>query len=83
MANQDLIRAILNCTTTEAAITLIENAKLNEVYNILAQRISLRAERYTFGELKVGSIIVTLKGDLLGYDEQAQVLGRSLGCKIK
>ena len=82
-ANQDLIRAILNCTTTEAAIPLIENAKLNEVYNILAQRISLRAERYTFGELKVGSIIVTLKGDLLGYDEQAQVLGRSLGCKIK
>ena len=82
-ADKQLIKEILNCTTTEAAIPLIEATGLNEVYNVLAQRVSLRAERYTFGELKIGSIIVTLKGELLGVDDKAQELGRSLGCIIK
>ena len=77
------IRQILDAVTTEEALPVIEKYKLQSVYDTLAARASLRAERFTFGELKVGTVLVTLKGQLLGMDETGRKIGEDLGWNIK
>jgi cobalt-precorrin-5B (C1)-methyltransferase len=49
------------------------------VCQTLAQRASIRAERYLFGKLKVGTVMVTLTGELLGMDETAKKIGERYG----
>lgn len=82
-APKEAILEILACTTTEAAMPIITYYKLQSVYNVLAQRASVRAERYVFGDLIVGTVIVTLHGDILGLDDRAREIGGSLGWNIK
>lgn len=82
-ATTEVVRQILDCTTTEAAMPIIADNDLKSVYKLIAQRATLRAERYVFGELTVGTVMVTLKGELLGYDEPACQIGGSLGWKVK
>ena len=77
------IQQILDAVTTEEALPVIEKYKLQSVYDTLAARASLRAERFTFGELKVGTVLVTLKGQLLGMDETGRKIGEDLGWNIK
>lgn len=77
------VREILKCTTTEAAMPIIEKYSMTAVYSLIASRASLRAERYVFGDLRVGTAIVTMQGDMIGFDETAQEIGGSLGWKIK
>lgn len=82
-APQEAILEILACTTTEAAMPIIATYKLESVYQVLAQRASARAERYVFGDLTVGTVIVTMQGDILGFDDRAREIGGSLGWNIK
>ena len=82
-ATCDIIKQIMNCVTTEAAIPIIKTAGLNEVYEVLAARASVRASRYVFGDIAVGTIIVTLKGEILGLDTVAKALGEELRWNIK
>ena len=82
-ASQDTVKEILACTTTEAAMLIIAACHLQQVYLVLARRASLRAQRYVFGELTVGTVIVTLKGEILAADETARDIGGSLGWNTK
>ncbi|MDR3565056.1 MAG: cobalt-precorrin-5B (C(1))-methyltransferase CbiD [Negativicutes bacterium] len=82
-ATQETVAEILDCTTTEAAMPIIENGGLTAIYNILAERASARAVRYVFGDLVVGTVIVTLAGEILGMDEPARAIGGGLGWRIK
>lgn len=77
------VREILACATTEAAMTVIARYALERVYRVLTERASARAERYCFGDLEVGTVIVTLAGDILGMDERAKEIGGSMGWNIK
>ena len=81
-APQQAIIEILACTTTEAAIPIINKYNMKLVYNALASRASLRAERYVFGDLSVGTVIVTLNGEVLGLDNTARNIGGNLGWNI-
>lgn len=81
-APQKAVRAVLECVTTEAAIPILQEYGLNSVYSQLAHRASVRAMRYVFGELRVGTAIVTMKGDLLGLDDSARRIGGDLGWNI-
>ncbi|WP_093795247.1 cobalt-precorrin-5B (C(1))-methyltransferase CbiD [Sporomusa acidovorans] len=81
-APQAAIKEILSSTTTEAAMPIITRYNMNEVYNLLAERASARAIRYVFGELVVGTVIVTLKGDILGLDQTAREIGGHLGWNV-
>ena len=81
--SQESVKMILECTTTEAAMPVVSHYGLEAVYPLLAQRASLRAERYLFGDLQVGTVIVTLQGEILGMDERAREIGGSLGWNIK
>ncbi|EAX47830.1 cobalamin biosynthesis protein CbiD [Thermosinus carboxydivorans Nor1] len=78
-----VIREILACNTAEAAVTIIENGGFTSVYQVLAERASTRAQRYVFGELTVGTVILTLKGEMLGLDNNARKIGGDLGWNIK
>jgi len=82
-APQQAILEILACTTTEAAMPIIAQYNLQSVYQILAEKASARAKRYVFDDLIVGTVIVTLQGDILGLDDTAREIGGSLGWNIK
>lgn len=60
-------------------MTVISEYKLGKVYEVIAQRASERAMRFVFGNIKIGTVLVTLKGDVLGMDENARAIGRKLG----
>ncbi|MCX7780589.1 MAG: cobalt-precorrin-5B (C(1))-methyltransferase CbiD [Negativicutes bacterium] len=81
-APQQAIRCILDCATTEAAIDVINDYQLHGVYPVLAGRASIRAQRYVFGELKVGVVMVTLQGEILGHDANAREIGAKLGWNL-
>jgi cobalt-precorrin-5B (C1)-methyltransferase len=82
-APQQAIQEVLLCNTTEAAMPIIAQYQLNDVYRIIAERVSIRAERYVFGDLKVGTAMITLQGDLLAVDDTAREIGGKLGWNIK
>ncbi|WP_110952926.1 cobalt-precorrin-5B (C(1))-methyltransferase CbiD [Anaerosinus massiliensis] len=82
-APQNAIKEILNCTTTEAAMPIITQYHVEKVYELLAARASERAKRYVFNDLNIGTVIVTLKGDLLGMDESAKSIGGTMEWNIK
>ena len=63
------VRKILQSNTTEEAIKIIADNKFERVYDIIAKRASLRARRYTFNELEVGTILVDRNGNILGCDD--------------
>lgn len=77
------IEAMLAAATTEAVFPIVEQYGITGLYDMLAKRASLRAERYTFDALKVGTVMVTLRGDILGMDEQAREIGKDLKWNIK
>ncbi len=81
-APQAAVQKVLDCMTTEAAIPIIQEYGLNSVYSILAHRASLRAMRYVFDDLQVGTAIVTMKGEILGMDDVGRRIGGRLGWNI-
>lgn len=82
-APQSVVRDILDCTTTEAAIPIITDNGLACIYDLLAARASSRAVRYVFDDLVVGTAIVTLAGELLGLDQTALKIGGNFGWNLK
>lgn len=81
--SQDKVKELLAANTTEDALVILEQAGLKEtVCRTLAVRASARAERYLFGKMKVGTVMVTLTGELLGMDDTAREIGEALGWKI-
>ena len=81
-APQAAVQSVLACMTTEAAIPILQEYGLNSVYSILAHRASVRAMRYVFEDLRVGTAIVTMKGEILGMDDAAREIGGRLGWNI-
>lgn len=73
------VRRILASVTTEESLAVLEEEGIAErVCSVLAQRASLRAKRYLFGKVNVGTVMVTLKGKLLGVDDEGERIGEAL-----
>lgn len=72
---------LLHVKTTEAAMPIIEAYNLPEkgYYDLLAKRASLRCMQHVFNDFEVGTVMVTLKGELLGMDDNAKKIGGRLG----
>ena len=66
------VQKILDANTTEDAAQIISANHLERVYKKIAARASLRAERYVFGKLEVGIILVDYAGNILGFDDVAE-----------
>ncbi|MBQ2048230.1 MAG: cobalamin biosynthesis protein CbiD [Schwartzia sp.] len=77
------IQRILNATTTEDALTVLEEYKYMHVCNTLAERASARAERFIFNKLTVGTVLATMQGTILGMDEHAKEMGRDFHWDIE
>lgn len=82
-APQAAIKEIFSCVTTEAALPVIEKYRLRAAYPLLAARASARARRYVFDQFDVGTVLVTLSGEILGMDETARRIGEELAWNIK
>lgn len=77
------VQAVLGANTTEDALAVLEGAGLREsVCQTLAERASLRAQRYLFQKMQVGTVMVTLTGELLGMDETAKEICKELGGEV-
>jgi cobalt-precorrin-5B (C1)-methyltransferase len=74
---------ILSCVTTEATLPILAAAGLQDVFNRLAKRASLRAEQHVHNTLRVGTVMVSLQGTVLGIDDQAQKIGGEAGWHLK
>ena len=62
------VQRILSANTTEDAAQIIAANHVERVYQKIAARASLRAERYVYGKLKVNTILVDYAGNILGKD---------------
>ena len=77
------IERILTAVTTEEALPVIAEYGLEGVYERIAARASYRAERLIFNKVRVGTVLVTLQGELLGMDDTAREIGGDFGWSIK
>ena len=77
------IERILGAVTTEEALPVIGEYGLEKVYEVIAARASYRAERLIFNKVQVGTVLVTLQGELLGMDDRAREIGGDFGWSIK
>lgn len=73
------VKRVLESITTEDAMSVFSEYHLEKVYDVIARRASERAMRFVFGNIKIGTVLVTLKGEVLGMDENAKVIGQKLG----
>ena len=78
-----LISALLEANTAEEAVEILSSTGfLDIVMKELATRASRRAQEHVFGELQVGTVLTTLDGSILGYDEVAAQIGREWNWQI-
>ncbi|WP_251454447.1 cobalt-precorrin-5B (C(1))-methyltransferase CbiD [Veillonella intestinalis] len=66
---------LMECRTTEAAMPILAREHLEGVYQLVADRASMRSERYIAQEAQVGIMIATLDGQILAVDETARRIG--------
>ena len=81
---QDGVRAVLAANTTEDAMEIISAAGLAErVCAVIAERVHVRAERYLFGKVQVGALMVNFAGEILGADNRARSFARAYGWRLE
>lgn len=82
-ADANLIEILLNSNTAEEAMeVLAEHHIVEPVMKKIAERASMKAENYVFGELEVGVILTTLTGEILGMNEVARKMGEEWQCNF-
>lgn len=77
-----LIKEIMELNTIDASIELIKTHGLQEVYMTIARWASKRCLEFLGEEIRVGTIMYSLDGEIIGYDEEAVTLGRELGWQV-
>ncbi|MBS4024913.1 MAG: cobalamin biosynthesis protein CbiD [Clostridia bacterium] len=82
-ATLSVIEGIMEAITAEAAVQIIKDNQLEETFNRVANRASQRAVSYSRYQLKVGTVLLDLKGELLGFDNNALIIGGKLGWQQK
>ncbi len=73
-AGPSTVRAILDCTTTDAAAEIIARERLEAVYPQMAERAQLRSERYIFGKARVGVIFAAMDGTVIAASSHAKAI---------
>lgn len=75
-ADHSTVERLMACATTEAALPIIAEAGLEQVYKRIADRAGERSMRYIADEAQVGIILSTLTGDILAVSDIARAQGR-------
>ncbi|MCX5780735.1 MAG: cobalt-precorrin-5B (C(1))-methyltransferase CbiD [Firmicutes bacterium] len=82
-AESSVIRQIMELNTLEASVELIKSLQLTPVYYSLAEWVSKRCRERLGQEIKVGTILYALNGEILGYDAEACEIGVRSGWPLK
>lgn len=82
-ADSHVIEILLNSNTAEEAVEILSQHHILEpVLEKIATRAGTKAQNYVFGELEVGVILTTLKGEILGMSEVARKIGEEWQCNF-
>lgn len=74
-AETALLRAVTECVTTDAAVSLLRDAGLSDaVMDVLLQRIGRHLDRRVFAGMEVGAVVFSDAYGLLGKTERADAL---------
>lgn len=79
-ASHHTVASIMSSNTAEAAVDVLKANGLMDVFDSIAIRASERAMEFTGNKLTVGCVLLSLKDDVLGLDENARRIGEMLGC---
>ncbi|WP_273484092.1 cobalt-precorrin-5B (C(1))-methyltransferase CbiD [Desulforamulus ruminis] len=80
-ASREVIERLMNINTAEEAVEILRQEGLSQVFHRLAAASSRRAADYSGRRFKVGTLMYSLKGEIVGYDEQAKQIGGELAWK--
>lgn len=81
-AGPDLVGRILEANTLEGMVEELRRHGLSTVFNLLAERASRRSEEFVRGELRVGTVLLSMDGQVLGLDGHALEIARKLGGRL-
>ncbi len=82
-APKEIIHEIMELNTIDASINLIKEHKLEDVYHSIALWASKRSMELIGENIKIGTMMYSLAGEIIGYDQNALELGRKLGWQVK
>ncbi|HEX3015834.1 MAG TPA: cobalt-precorrin-5B (C(1))-methyltransferase CbiD [Desulfobacteria bacterium] len=82
MPQADLQR-LMQCVTVEGALAIVQESGLQAVYEILARQVSKRSTEHAYGQLKVGTVLLNMAGDILGIDPEAGFIAKKHGWQVK
>lgn len=71
-APRELVARVLRSATAEEAVAVLLSGGFAGVLNRIAERASLRARERVEGKLKTGTILINLKGEVIGSDAGAR-----------
>lgn len=74
--SKEVAAELMECRTTEAAMPILAREHLENVYQRIADRASMRSMRYIAGEAEVGIMISTLEGHILAIDDHARQIAQ-------
>ncbi|MDK2824043.1 MAG: cobalt-precorrin-5B (C1)-methyltransferase [Clostridia bacterium] len=74
----DLVKKVLNCTTTEQAMELVEQCGFEKVWELICHKVSLRAEKFLFNKVQVGTVLLKDRRKILTLDQKAKKFGEEL-----
>lgn len=82
-ASPNIVKEILDSSTTDGAYEIIKRENLTSLYHQLAERAQVRSERYIFQKAKVGIIIVLMDGSVLAKSTNADAFLKEEQWNIK
>ncbi|WP_456475190.1 cobalt-precorrin-5B (C(1))-methyltransferase CbiD [Candidatus Pyrohabitans sp.] len=71
-ASGELVKQVLGAATAEEAVEILGGAGLAEVLNRIAERASQRAAERVGGKVNIGTVLINLKGEVIGSDKKAR-----------
>jgi len=77
-----VVRTLLESNTSEQALELLRLNNLLGVMPLIAARAAQRAMDYVYGDLRVGTVMFTMKGEVLAADANAVEIGREMRWNI-
>lgn len=81
-APRHVIQELMDMNTAEEAVQILTTCGLPQVFHRLAAAASRRAAWYVREQLRVGTLMYSLSGEIVGYDAGARQIGEELGWQI-
>ena len=79
-AGTDLVRRLARCGGVEEMLEVLDDLPVPGLYDLFAARVSERAAAYGNGEIRVGTVLCSLKRGVLGMDRQAKHFLEAYAC---